>query len=119
MEAMRAEVFDLLVVGGGIFGACIGWKVASCGLSVVLLEKGDFGGSTSAKSFRVVHGGIRFLQHADLSRIRESVRKHNASLLTRTSSEFVLLTCEDCTPILGHQIESVVTPPSPAVGEYV
>jgi glycerol-3-phosphate dehydrogenase len=64
--------FDLLVVGGGIFGACAARDAALRGLSVALVEREDFGGATSANSFKVVHGGIRYLQHADFHRVRQS-----------------------------------------------
>ncbi|MBV7338380.1 glycerol-3-phosphate dehydrogenase/oxidase [Chloroflexi bacterium TSY] len=64
--------YDLVVIGGGIFGICAAWDAALRGLSVALLERGDFGHATSANHFKVVHGGIRYLQHADLARIRES-----------------------------------------------
>lgn len=72
--------YDLIVVGGGIFGACAAWDATLRGLSVALLEKGDFGGATSASHFKVVHGGIRYLQHADIYRVRESSRERSAFL---------------------------------------
>lgn len=72
--------FDLLVVGGGMFGACAAWDAAQRGLSVALVERGDFAGETSSNHFRVVHGGIRYLQHADLVRVRESSRERSALL---------------------------------------
>src|SRR5262245_27528474 len=58
--------FDLAVVGGGIFGICTAWEAALRGLSVALIERADFVHATSAHSFRMVHGGIRYLQHGDL-----------------------------------------------------
>jgi glycerol-3-phosphate dehydrogenase len=65
--------FDLLVLGGGVHGLCIAWDAARRGLTVALIEKGDFGGGTSAGSFKLVHGGLRYLQHLDLRRMRESI----------------------------------------------
>lgn len=64
--------FDLLVIGGGIFGACAAWDAAQRGLSVALIERHDFGGATSANSFKMIHGGIRYLQHGDVKRLRQS-----------------------------------------------
>ncbi len=64
--------FDLIIVGGGIFGACAAWDAIQRGLSVALIEKDDFCNSTSANSFKLVHGGMRYLQHGDLPRIRQS-----------------------------------------------
>lgn len=72
--------FDVVVVGGGIFGACIAWDAALRGLDTALVEQEDFGHATSANSFKMVHGGIRYLQHGDLPRIRESSRERRALL---------------------------------------
>jgi glycerol-3-phosphate dehydrogenase len=69
--------FDLVVVGAGIFGICVAWDAVLRGLSVALIDKGDFSHATSANHFKVVHGGIRYLQHGDLHRIRESSRERN------------------------------------------
>ena len=66
---------DLLIVGGGIHGAFAAWDAALRGLDVALIERGDFGGGTSANSLKIVHGGLRYLQHGDLSRIWVSIRE--------------------------------------------
>lgn len=83
-DAARAtkESCDVLVVGGGIFGACAAYEAASRGLRVVLVERGDFAGATTANSYKIAHGGIRYLQHADLKRVRESSRERAALLRT-------------------------------------
>ncbi len=65
--------YDLIAVGGGFFGVCVALEAAQRGLRVLLLERDDFGGATSWNSLRIVHGGLRYLQHMDLSRYRESV----------------------------------------------
>jgi glycerol-3-phosphate dehydrogenase len=72
--------FDLLVIGGGIQGACIAWDASLRGLSVAILDCGDFGAATSANSLRIVHGGLRYLARADLPRMRESIRERTALL---------------------------------------
>ena len=72
--------FDLLVIGGGIFGACAAWDAALRGLRVALIEKDDFGGGASANCFKVVHGGIRYLQHANIRRLRNSCFERSAFL---------------------------------------
>jgi glycerol-3-phosphate dehydrogenase len=64
---------DLIVIGGGFHGAMLTLEATRRGLSTVLLERGDFGGATSANSLRIVHGGLRYLQSLDLPRFRESV----------------------------------------------
>ena len=67
------QQFDLAVVGGGVHGATIAALAAATGLSTVLLEKEDFCGGTSANSLKILHGGLRYLQHMDLPRIRDSI----------------------------------------------
>jgi len=80
LDALAGRRFDLVVIGGGIFGACAAWDAALRGLEVALLEARDFGGQTSAHSFKMVHGGIRYLQHGDFVRVRESCRERSAFL---------------------------------------
>jgi glycerol-3-phosphate dehydrogenase len=80
LAALAGREFDVLVVGGGITGAATAWDAAQRGLSVALLERGDFGGATSAESLKVVHGGVRYLQHLDIVRVRESSRERRALL---------------------------------------
>lgn len=80
LSTLAAGEFDLVVVGGGICGAAVAWDAAQRGLTVALLERGDFGGATSADSLKVVHGGIRYLQHLDVARVRESARERSALL---------------------------------------
>jgi len=78
--ALANTEYDIIVVGGGIFGVCSAWDAASRGLKVALIEQGDFGHATSANHFKVVHGGIRYLQHLDIPRIRESSAERSALL---------------------------------------
>ncbi|HEX5574668.1 MAG TPA: FAD-dependent oxidoreductase [Gemmatimonadales bacterium] len=72
--------FDLLVVGAGIHGACIAWDASLRGLSVALLDSGDFGAATSANSLRIVHGGLRYLARGDFPRLLESIRERTTLL---------------------------------------
>lgn len=72
--------YDLLVVGGGIYGACVAWEAVTRGLSVALVEKNDFGAATSANSLKIIHGGLRYLQHADFKRMRESIKERRTLL---------------------------------------
>jgi len=77
LKDLAEREFDLLVVGGGVYGAAIAWDATLRGLSVALVEKDDFGGATSFNSAKTIHGGLRYLQHADLRRMRESVRERS------------------------------------------
>lgn len=89
LNELSRQTFDLLVIGGGIAGACAAWDASLRGLRVALIERSDFGGGTSAHSLKVLHGGIRYLQHLDIARLRESCGERAAFLriaphLTRT-----------------------------------
>src|SRR5438093_9679191 len=72
---LTAETFDVLVVGGGVYGLTIAYDAAQRGLSVALIERGDFGSGASFNHLRTIHGGLRYLQTLDVTRARESVRE--------------------------------------------
>jgi glycerol-3-phosphate dehydrogenase len=80
LEGLAGTAHDLAIVGGGIYGACAAWEAARRGLRVCLLERGDFGHATSSNSLRVVHGGLRYIQHGDLKRMRDSIRERRTLL---------------------------------------
>ena len=65
--------YDVIIVGGGVYGVMAVLEAARRRLRPLLLERADFGGATSWNSLRIVHGGLRYLQHFDLRRFRESV----------------------------------------------
>lgn len=87
LARLAASQFDLLVIGGGIYGATAAWDAALRGLSVALIERHDFGHATSAQSLKVVHGGLRYLQNLDLSRTRAS--DHERRILMRVAPHLV------------------------------
>ncbi|MDZ7344654.1 MAG: FAD-dependent oxidoreductase, partial [candidate division KSB1 bacterium] len=64
LTALADTHYDVLIIGGGIYGVWTAWDAAQRGLSVALVEKGDFGGATSSNSLKIMHGGLRYLQHA-------------------------------------------------------
>ena len=70
LQGLADKTFDVLIVGGGIYGACIAWDSALRGLKVALIEKGDFGHATSANSMKVIHGGLRYLQSGNLRLVK-------------------------------------------------
>jgi glycerol-3-phosphate dehydrogenase len=72
LSRLEVETFDLLVIGGGITGACLACDAAGRGMRVALVEKGDFGSATSSASSKLLHGGIRYLQQARFRKVRES-----------------------------------------------
>jgi len=71
------EVFDLLVIGGGINGAAVARDAALRGVSVALVERGDFACGTSSRSSKLIHGGIRYLEQGDLKLVLESCRERD------------------------------------------
>jgi glycerol-3-phosphate dehydrogenase len=75
VEALTTRTFDVLVVGGGIYGLSIAYDAAQRGLSVALVERRDFGAGASFNHLRTIHGGLRYLQTLDLRRARESLRE--------------------------------------------
>ena len=79
-ERLVEKPFDLLIIGGGIYGATLAWMASSAGLTTALIEKGDFGEATSANTQKIIHGGMRYLQSLDLSRVMESVRERKRML---------------------------------------
>ena len=60
IDRLAAGEYDLLVIGAGIYGACAAWDAALRGLSVALIDRGDFGGATSQNSQKIIHGGLRY-----------------------------------------------------------
>ncbi len=76
----KTQNFDVIVVGAGINGAGIARDAAMRGLSVLLLDKGDIGSGTSASSTRLIHGGLRYLEHGEFGLVRESLRERECLL---------------------------------------
>src|SRR3954465_3129493 len=69
---LAARRFDVLVIGGGITGCGIARDAALRGLSVALVKKDDFASGTSSRSSRLVHGGVRYLEHGHVHLVFES-----------------------------------------------
>jgi len=80
LARMAENTFDVLVVGGGITGAGIALDAASRGFSVALVEKADFASGTSGRSSRLVHGGIRYLEHGEIGLVHECLRERKILL---------------------------------------
>jgi glycerol-3-phosphate dehydrogenase len=75
IDSCQDETFDMLVIGGGITGACVAYDAACRGLKVALVEKGDFGAATSAATSKVIHGGLRYLKTFEFGLVRESLKE--------------------------------------------
>jgi glycerol-3-phosphate dehydrogenase len=73
-------VFDLAVIGGGINGCGIARDAAGRGLSVLLAEQGDLAGATSSASTKLIHGGLRYLEHYEFRLVREALSEREVLL---------------------------------------
>ncbi len=80
LNRLAAEPFDVLVIGGGINGAGVARDAAMRGLRTALVERDDFGSGTSSRSSRLVHGGVRYLEHGHLHLVFESSRERRTLL---------------------------------------
>jgi glycerol-3-phosphate dehydrogenase len=87
LQRLSADHFDVLIIGGGINGAWIALDAALRGLRTALVDKGDFGAATSAATGKMIHGGIRYLQHMALGRLKTSL--HERMLLLRNAPHLV------------------------------
>ncbi len=77
---MGGRIYDLLIIGGGINGAGVAADAAGRGLSVCLVEQGDLAGGTSQASSKLVHGGLRYLEHFEFRLVREALLEREVML---------------------------------------
>jgi hypothetical protein len=84
---MAEDRFDVLVIGGGITGAGIALDAVTRGFSVALVEKDDFAAGTSGRSSRLIHGGLRYLEHGEFGLVQESLRER--AILRRLAPHLV------------------------------
>jgi len=87
LERLGREPFDILIIGGGITGAAAARDAALRGYRVALIDKGDLGGGTSSRSSRLIHGGLRYLEHFQFHLVGESVVERGR--LLRNASRLV------------------------------
>jgi glycerol-3-phosphate dehydrogenase len=80
LARMAEDRFDVLVIGGGITGVGIALDAAARGYSVALVEKDDFAAGTSGRSSRLIHGGLRYLEHGEFGLVRESLAERGILL---------------------------------------
>ena len=82
-----ARKFAVIVIGGGATGAGIAWDAALRGLSVLLIERGDFGQGTSSRSTKLIHGGVRYLAQGQIALVREAL--HERTRLLTNARDYV------------------------------
>ncbi len=75
LNRMSNEVFDVIVIGGGVTGAGTALDAATRGLSVALVEQRDYASGTSSRSSKLIHGGLRYLEQMDFGLVREALRE--------------------------------------------
>ena len=76
----RDKIYDLVVIGGGINGTGIAADASTRGLSVLLAEAEDLAGATSSASSKLIHGGLRYLEHFELRLVREALAEREVLL---------------------------------------
>ncbi|MDR0199531.1 MAG: glycerol-3-phosphate dehydrogenase/oxidase [Streptococcaceae bacterium] len=87
LKASSNETYDVLVIGGGATGLGVAVDAAARGFKTVLLEQADFAKSTSSRSTKLVHGGVRYLQQGDVKLVREAL--HERGRLRRNAPHLV------------------------------
>ena len=83
----QQELYDLVIIGGGINGAAIARDAALRKLKVILFEKDDFGSGASSKTSKLAHGGVRYLEQLQFGLVRESL--HERTLLLKNAPHLV------------------------------
>jgi glycerol-3-phosphate dehydrogenase len=82
-----SSCYDVIIIGGGINGTGIARDAAERGLSVFLAEKEDFACGTTFRSTKLIHGGLRYLEHYEIGLVRESLRERE--ILLKQASHLV------------------------------
>jgi len=82
-QPLEGEHFHVIVIGGGINGVAIARQCARAGRRTLLVEQHDFGAGTTSRATRIIHGGLRYLEHAELGLVRESLVERGRLLQQR------------------------------------
>ncbi len=80
LARMRDEVFDVVVIGGGVTGSGIALDAATRGLSVALVEQRDYASGTSSRSSKLIHGGLRYLEQLNFGLVQEALEERGLLL---------------------------------------
>src|SRR5215470_19291480 len=92
--SLDGQHFHVVVIGGGINGVAIARECASAGKRTLLVEQNDFASGVTSRATRIIHGGLRYLEHGELSLVRESLKERERLLRERPHlvrlQEFVL-----------------------------
>src|SRR5260370_7852055 len=80
---LEGEHFQVIVIGGGINGVAIARECARAGRRTLLIEQHDFAPGTTSRATRIIHGGLRYLEHGELGLVRESLLERRRLLRER------------------------------------
>src|SRR6516165_1144251 len=87
LQALTDGTFDLLILGGGITGAGVALDASLRGFRVALIDKGDFASGTSSVSSKLIHGGLRYLEHGGFRLVYQAL--HERQLLLQNAPHLV------------------------------
>src|SRR5919109_4375961 len=82
--SLEGERFPIVVIGGGINGVAIARECARAGKRTLLVEQNDFASGVTSRSTRIIHGGLRYLEHGEIDLVRESIRERERLLRERS-----------------------------------
>jgi glycerol-3-phosphate dehydrogenase len=82
--SLEGQHFQVVVIGGGINGVAVARECARAGKRTLLVEQNDFASGVTSRSTRIIHGGLRYLEHGELGLVRESVRERERLLRERS-----------------------------------
>src|SRR5947209_15302548 len=98
---LDGERFQVVVIGGGINGVAIARECARGGRRTLLLEQHDFGSGTTSRSTRIIHGGLRYLEHGEIGMVREGLRARGRLLQERPIWFIPCISCLPSTTIVA------------------
>jgi glycerol-3-phosphate dehydrogenase len=82
--SLEGQHFQVVVIGGGINGVAVARQCARAGKHTLLIEQNDFASGVTSRSTRIIHGGLRYLEHGELGLVRESLRERERLLRDRS-----------------------------------
>src|ERR1700691_2685684 len=81
---LESQHFHVVVIGGGINGVAVARECARAGKKTLLVEQNDFASGVTSRSTRIIHGGLRYLEHGEIGLVRESLRERQQLLRERS-----------------------------------
>src|SRR5271156_3859416 len=82
--SLEGQHFQVVVIGGGINGVAVARQCARAGKHTLLIEQNDFASGVTSRSTRIIHGGLRYLEHGEVGLVRESLRERESLLRERS-----------------------------------